>query len=243
MGHNGRTNMPDLTIPGGNGATLKAYLARPAVGDGRWPGVVVIHDVFGLTTLARTHADRLSAAGYLALVPDLYTRGGFVRCVRATFAALVSGSGPVYADIDAARRWLAADAACTGRIGVIGFCLGGGFALMTARADFAAAAPNYGRLPLDLSVLDGACPIVASYGGRDRTLKGAAAELEAALTERGIPHDVKEYPDAGHSFLDRFNVGPLAPIMQVGGVGYHQPSAEDAWRRILRFFAEHLQES
>jgi carboxymethylenebutenolidase len=232
--------MPDLSIPGGNGATLKAYLARPAVGDGPWPGVVVIHDAFGLTTLARTHADRLSAAGYLALVPDLYTRGGFVRCVRATFAALLSGSGVVYADIEAARRWLAADAACTGRIGVIGFCMGGGFALMTARADFAAAAPNYGRLPLDLSVLDGACPIVASFGGRDRALKGSAARLEAALTERGIRHDVKEYPDAGHGFLDRYNVGPFLPIIQVAGLGYHQPSAEDAWRRILRFFAEHL---
>src|ERR671933_2448576 len=103
--------MPDLTIAGGDGASLKAYLARPAVGAGPWPGVVVIHDAFGLTTLARTHADRLSAAGYVALVPDLYTRGGFVRCVRATFAALLSGSGLVYADIEAARRWLASEAA------------------------------------------------------------------------------------------------------------------------------------
>jgi carboxymethylenebutenolidase len=232
--------MPDLSIPGRNGAPLKAYLARPAVGDGPWPGVVVIHDMFGLTTLARTHADRLSAAGYLALAPDLYTRGGFARCVRATFVALLSGSGLAYADIAAAHHWLAAEPTCTGRIGVIGFCMGGGFALMTARADFDAAAPNYGRLPADLSVLDGACPMVASFGARDRSLPGAAAQLEAALTQRGIPHDVKEYPDAGHGFLDRYNVGPFLPLLKVGGLGYHQPSAEDAWGRILRFFAEHL---
>lgn len=235
--------MTDLTIPGAGGAALQAYVARPPVGDGPWPGVVVIHDALGLTTVAREHADRLAIAGYLALVPDLYSRGGLVRCVRATFAALMSGSGTAYEDLDAARWWLAAQESCTGRIGVIGFCMGGGFALMTAQRGYSAAAPNYGRLPLDLSVLDGACPIVASYGAKDRGLKGEAARLGAALTDRRIPHDVKEYPHAGHSFLDRFDSGPFTPLLRVAGVGYHHPSAEDAWRRILRFFAEHLQQT
>ena len=233
--------MPDLTIPDANGAPLKTYVARPAVGDGPWPGVVVIHDAFGLSDVAREHADRLSAAGYLALVPDLYTRGGFARCVRSTFAALMSGTGLAYDDLDAARRWLEAQAACTGRIGVIGFCMGGGFALMTARRGYSAAAPNYGRLPVDLSVLDGACPIVASYGAKDRSLHGAAAQLAAALEERRIPHDVMEYPNVGHSFLDRFNTGPFTPFLKVSGLGYDHPTAEDAWRRILRFFGEYLQ--
>src|SRR5437588_12703603 len=118
--------MPDLPIPGGSGVALKAYLARPAVGNGPWPGVIVIHDAFGLTKVARGHADRLAAAGYLTLVPDLYTRGGLLRCARATFAALASGTGVVYADIDAVRGWLADQDACTARIGVIGFCMGGG---------------------------------------------------------------------------------------------------------------------
>ena len=97
---------------------MRAYLALPAVGRGPWPGVVVIHDAFGLTTLARTHADRLSAAGYLALVPDLYARGGLVRCVGATIAALTTGRGLAYQDLDAARGWLQARDDCTGRIGV-----------------------------------------------------------------------------------------------------------------------------
>src|SRR5947209_3654170 len=167
--------MPDLTIPGGGDIVMRAYLALPAVGRGPWPGVVVIHDAFGLTRLARTHADRLSAAGYLTLVPDLYSRGGLVRCVRATFAALMSGRGAAFDDIDAARRWLSVRDDCTARIGVIGFCMGGGFALMTAHRQFAVAAPNYGRPPVDESVLDGACPIVGSYGGKDHALKGAAA--------------------------------------------------------------------
>ena len=91
------------------------------------------------------------------------------------------------------------------------------------------------------SACAGACPIVASYGARDRGLRGRAERLEQALTRIGVAHDVKEYPDAGHSFLNRFNAGPLlTPLMHVGGLGYHHPSAEDAWQRILAFFAEHL---
>jgi carboxymethylenebutenolidase len=119
--------------------------------------------------------------------------------------------------------------------------MGGGFALMTAPRGYAAAAPNYGPLPRDLSVLQGACPIVASYGGRDHGMRGAAARLGAALTERAIPHDVREYPEAGHSFMDRYDTRPFTPLVKVAGLGYHHPSAEHAWTRILRFFSDYLQ--
>jgi carboxymethylenebutenolidase len=82
--------------------------------------------------------------------------------------------------------------------------------------------------------------MVASYGGRDRGIRGGAEKLEAALERAGVAHDVKEYPDAGHSFMNRPGLGPAAPLLRVGGIGYHGPSAEDAWGRILRFFDEHL---
>ncbi len=82
--------------------------------------------------------------------------------------------------------------------------------------------------------------MVASYGARDRQLGGSAARLDEALAAHQIDHDVKEYPDAGHGFLNRYNVGVLGPVMRVAGLGYHHPSAEDAWRRILGFFATHL---
>ena len=71
-------------------------------------------------------------------------------------------------------------------------------------------------------------------------LKGAAATLEAALADRGIPHDIKEYPQAGHSFLEQFPVGPLAPVLRVAGMGYEAASANDAWHRIRAFFDEYL---
>lgn len=232
--------MPDLSYTASSGE-LRAYLALPR-GEGPWPGVVVIQDSLGLTDDIRGQADRLAAGGYLAFAPDLYSGRG-PRCVIATMQASRSGHGPAYEDIEAARRWLVEREDCTGRIGIIGFCMGGGFALLSApRYEFAAASVNYGEVPEDtIERLRGACPIVASYGSRDRTLRGRAQRLERALTELGVPRDVKEYPDAGHSFLNRINVGPLlVPLIHLAGFDYHHPSAEDAWRRIFSFFDEHV---
>ena len=229
--------MPATTLPG----DVKAHLAVPPVGDGPWPGVVVLHESFGLNDDIRQQADRLAAAGYVAVAPDLYSAGGAWRCIRATFAALTRGHGKAFDDIEAARTWLASREDCTGRIGVIGFCMGGGFALLTAARGFDASAPNYAHLPKDLDgVLRGACPMIASFGAKDRTLRGTAAKLEDGLRRAGVEHEVKEYPDAGHSFLNRHDLGPGGALLRVAGIGYHEPSAEDAWGRILRFFEAHL---
>jgi carboxymethylenebutenolidase len=234
--------MPDVTVPGASSAPeLRAHLGVPPVGSGPWPGVVVLHEVFGLTVDTRQQADRLAAAGSLAVAPDLYSAGGAVRCLRSTFRALTSGEGNAFGDIEATRAWLASRDDCTGRIGVLGFCMGGGFALLGATRGFDASAPNYGPLPRDAEeVLRGACPVVASYGRRDIGLRGAAARLESALTSLGVEHDVKEYADAGHSFLNRHGLGPLAVLERVAGFNYHEPSAEDAWARILRTFERTL---
>ncbi len=229
--------MPATTLPG----DVHAHLAVPPVGAGPWPGVVVLHEAFGLNDDIRQQADRLAAAGYLALAPDLYSAGGAARCLRATFRAAMSGRGKAFDDIETARAWLTGREDCTGRVGVIGFCLGGGFALLTASRGFDASAPNYAHLPKDLDgALEGACPVVASYGAKDKTLRGTAATLDAGLARAGVERDVREYPDAGHSFLNRHDLGPAGAILRVAGIGYHEPSAEDAWGRILRFFEAHL---
>jgi carboxymethylenebutenolidase len=232
--------MPDITYPA-PARELGAYLAVP-VGDGPWPGVVVVMDALGLSDDIKLQADRLAAAGYVAFAPDLYSGRG-IRCVIATLKASRSGTGEAYGDIEAARQWVAAREDCTGQVGIIGFCMGGGFALLCApQYDFAAASVNYGEVPKDAAErLAGACPIVASFGQRDRGLKGRAERLEHTLTTLNVAHDVKEYPDAGHSFMNRINVGPgLSPVMKFVGLNYHHPSAEDSWRRILIFFDSHL---
>ena len=89
------------------------------------------------------------------------------------------------------------------------------------------------------SFLAGACPIVGSYGAKDRTQRGAAQRLERALTANGIEHDVKEYPDAGHSFLNDHR-DPSVQDAERRRIGYHEPSAQDARRRIVSFFDTHL---
>jgi carboxymethylenebutenolidase len=218
---------------------LKAYLAEPS-GEGPSPGVVVIMDSLGLSDDIKAQTDRLSGAGYLALAPDLYSGRG-LRCVLATLAASRSGRGEAYEDIEAARVWLTGREDCTGRVGIIGFCMGGGFAVLCApRYDFAASSVNYGEVPKGLERLRGACPIVASYGRRDLALRGRAERLERALTDLGVPHDVKEYPDAGHSFMNQLDTPFPGELIRLVRCDYHEPSAEDSWRRILAFFEEHL---
>jgi len=222
---------------------LPAYRAVPE-GVGPWPGLVLVHEIFGLDDEMRGHADRLADLGYVVVAPDLLARGLTVVCLARTMGALRHGRGRTFDDLEASRAGLVADPACNGSVGVIGFCLGGGFALVLAgRPGWQAAAVNYGMLPRDLATLDGACPVVASYGGRDRYLRGAASRLETALSERGVEHDVEEYPDAGHAFLNETVNAPwyLAPVSRiVMRAGPEPESAQDAWRRIEHFLGRHL---
>ena len=218
-----------------------AYLAVPFGSPGPWPGVVVIHEAFGLNADIRGHADRLAALGYLSLAPDLNGGKSWLRCIRGMFRQLRAGSGPAFDVLDACRGWLAEREDCTGKTGVIGFCMGGGFALLCApRGEYAAAAVNYGEVPADAeTVLAGSCPVVASYGGRDPMGTAHPERLDAALTALGVPHDVKVYPEAGHSFMSP-KPAPMAPLTALARLKYDKEAAEDAWQRIFAFFGTYL---
>lgn len=222
---------------------VPGFLAVPS-GTGPWPGVVVIHEAFGLNDDIRDIARRFADAGYLSFAPDLLAHGNRVACLVRVAKSMSTGTGAAAEQILGVRQWLADRGDCTGRVGIAGFCLGGGFAIVMANRGFDAAAVQYGRLPKNLqAAISGSCPMVASYGGRDKTLTGAADKLAAALTTAGVPHDVKEYPEAGHSFLNHSQGPWWAKPFSVGmHAGYVDTAATDAWERILAMFAESLQE-
>lgn len=233
--------MPDLSIPTTAGGAMPAYFAAPQTAR-LAPGVVVLHTVGGLTDDIRSQADWLANEGFFALAPRLYHRGGFFRCVRQMMRDLIDRRGPLFDDIESARHWLTEQPGSNGRTGVIGFCMGGGIAMLLCSGHgFAASSINYGgKLPPDVeTLLAASCPIVASYGAKDRWNQGVADELDRILDRLLIPHDVKEYPDAGHSFLND-EKGFLFHVLRYVDIAYNEAAALDARRRIAAFFRTHL---
>jgi len=233
----------DLSFPAANGRPMRAAFALPAPG-GKRPGMIVVHEIFGLNDDIRRITGRFADLGFVALAPDLFDTGGVrALCVLRTFQALRRGDGLAFADLEAARTWLAARPEVDPtRTGVVGFCMGGGFALLYAvRAPLGAAGVFYGQVPSTAAELRGVCPVVAGYGGRDKLFAAHGRRLETHLQELGVSHDVRMYPEAGHSFMSQ-HTGVMATLGAWGpmAVGFDPQAEADSWERMAAFFHRHL---
>jgi carboxymethylenebutenolidase len=208
-----------------------AYLAAPD-GTGPFPGVVVIHEAFGLNDNIRDVCRRLADEGFVAMGVDLFEGHNRALCMARMMAGTLTGNLNHYgvpalkAALGALSRRPDVDA---NRLGAVGFCLGGSVVLTWACTEqrLHAIAPFYGMAPRPREAIRRLCPVVGSWPGHDFTTK-AAAILETELSAAGVPHDLKVYPSAKHSFFN----DQLA--------NYDPEAATDAWQRVLAFFDEHV---
>lgn len=210
----------------------QSYLAYPATGQ-KLPGVIIIHEIYGLNDNIRGIARRFADAGYVGLAVDMYSKDSNRQlCIFKTVAGLIANArkSSHMGALDGAVKFLQAQPQIDPqRIAIIGFCMGGSFALAFAihNHDVKAASVFYAANPKPLNMIAEACPIVGSYPDKDFTTK-QGQKLEETLTSYQRPHDIKIYPNAKHSFFND------------QGKVYNPEAAEDAWQRTMQFFKEHV---
>jgi carboxymethylenebutenolidase len=213
---------------------VRGYLARPA-GAQPTAGILLIHEWWGLNDNIRAIADRLAGEGYLALAVDLYE--GEVADDRETAGRLARGSsekrGRLEENLHQAYSYLASEFGAE-RVGVIGWCFGGGWSLRAALSmgdRISAAVIYYGRLETDPAELKRLrAPVLGIFGGSDQGIPVATVrEFEAALESLDHEAAIHIYPEADHAFANP------------SGTRYNEAAATDAWKKTLSFFGEHLQ--
>ncbi len=218
-----------------NNRTTRGYLALPD-GDGPWPGVVVVQEWWGLNDHIRDMTDRFATEGFVALAPDLYYGETAAEPDEARKLAM----GLEYPDalrvIQAAINYLIdLEQVAPKKVGLVGFCMGGGLAWHGAAhlRGLSATAPCYGGGP-DMTPEDAArirVPVLAIYGELDRGVSPEVAQRRAALMDAaGVQHETVIYPEAQHAFMN-----DQRPA-------YHPEAAEDAWQRIVALFRQMAQQ-
>jgi len=221
----------EYASPAGSGK-MRGYLARPAGATGKLPGVLVVHENRGLNPHIEDIARRLAIDNFLAFAPDaLYPLGGYPGDedkARDLFAKL--DQAKTREDFVAAANYLKALPECTGRIGVVGFCYGGGIAnmLATRLPDLAGAVPFYGNQPSAEDAAKIKAPLLIQYAGNDERINAGWPAFEAALTKAGVKYQAYTYPGTEHGFNN--DTTPR----------YDEAAAKLAWQRTLAFFNANL---
>jgi len=236
-----------VRFTGDRGEIIGGYIARP-LGSGSYPGVIVIHEVFGLVEHTKELVRKFAAHGYIAITPDLYYREGPGDPEKVSTSVRQAGGvadSRVIGDLEGAVNALRSVATCSGKIGCIGHCSGGRQTLLFAcnTKNLAAAVDCYGgrvitdelttkqpKAVIDM-VANLSCPLLGLFGELDANPSPEhVARLEDELKKHSKEHEFKSYPpDTGHGFFADYRPS------------YRQESAVDGWQRIFDFFGHHLQ--
>jgi carboxymethylenebutenolidase len=228
-----RLNMQYLAYPSPQGSQkTRGYLVRPASSSGKLPGVLVVHENRGLNPHIEDVARRVALEKFIAFAPDaLAPAGGYPGdedAARKLFGEL--DQSKTREDFVAAAAFLKAHPECTGKIGVVGFCYGGGIAnILAARLpDLGAAVPFYGNQASAEEAAKIKAPLLIHYAETDERINAGWPAYEAALKVNGVRHTMHQYPGTQHGFHN--NTTPR----------YDEKAAKLAWQRTIDFFNTHL---
>ncbi|MFO1200672.1 MAG: dienelactone hydrolase family protein [Burkholderiaceae bacterium] len=227
-----RARYVEYPSPGGTSGRMRGYLVQPA-GTGPFPAVLVIHENRGLNPYVEDVARRAALDGFLALAPDgLSPVGGYPgndddgRTLQASLE-----QPKLLQDMLNSARLVKSHALSSGKLGVTGFCWGGGTTHWLATqmgADMNAGAPYYGAAPDPASVARIRAPMLIHYAENDERINAMWPAYEAALKSAGVAHERHVYPGTQHGFHN--NSTPR----------FHEPSAKLSWERTVAFFRRHL---
>jgi carboxymethylenebutenolidase len=228
-----QNNTQTVTYPSGDEA-VSGYLAMPS-GAGKHPAIIVIHEYWGLNDWVKEQAQKFAAQGYVSLAIDLYR--GKVATTPEEAHELMRGvpDDRGLRDLEAAFTYLSnrpeVDAK---KIGVVGWCMGGGYSIKLAvdQAKLAACIVNYGPLPTDpANIAKIQAPVLGSFGADDKGITPASVQaFETAMKAVGKSVDIKIYDGAGHAFENPNNKD-----------GYRPAATDDAWTRMVAFLKKTLQ--
>lgn len=227
-----------VNIDAGSGDSLRAFVVYPERSD-RAPVVLVVHEIYGLTTWIRAVADQLAADGFIAIAPDLLSGEnvpeGEDGPVPEAATAAVRGLDPA----DVQRRLTAAAGYGMGLpaalpvYGIVGFCWGGAasFAHAAEAPDLGASVVYYGTSPDAERLASVRAPVLGLYGGDDARVNATVPAADSAMSALGLTFEHETFPGAGHGFLRA----------QDGRDGANLTAARGAWPRTIEWFREHLQ--
>jgi carboxymethylenebutenolidase len=222
----------DVTFPSGD-AEITAYLARP-VAEGVYPAILICHENRGLTPHIEDVARRFAKAGYVGLAIDLLSReGGTAAHERDAVPGLLTDGGAErhVGDFIAGYEYLQGlDIVDGDRIGMTGFCFGGGITwrVATALPELRADVPFYGPAPDLAAVPDIQATVLGVYAENDDRITSGVPDLQAALEAAGVTHQINIYPGVDHAFHNDT------------GERYNEEQATQAWNDMLAWFAEHV---